>query len=171
MDAPALRTERLVILPLSSADIDEVAALYGDLEVMRHVSGGILTRAQTNDALATSERSWEVNGWGLWAIRDATTGGLLGEGGVRPFTEIADVAANFGVTLGRRSWGSGLATEAGRAILADTWTRFAGPLIHAVVQPDNKPSAAVLRHLGFTLTGVQNSSGQPLQIWVIGRHG
>lgn len=169
MDASSLRTERLVILPLSSSDIDEVAALYADPEVMRHVANGVLTRSQTSEYLSASEHSREQNRWGLWAIRDATTGGLLGESGIRPFTEIADAAIEFGITLGRRNWRAGIATEASEVILDDVWTIFPGSRIHASVQPDNTAGHAVLRKLNFKSAGKQSLHGQPHQIWVLSR--
>jgi len=169
VDAPALRTERLVLLPLGAADIDEIAAMYADAEVMRHVADGVRSRAETTAALGASENCWRSNGWGLWAIRDAATGGLLGEGGLRPTAVIEGAAADFGITLGRRSRGSGLATEAGAAIIDDAWNRYGGDLIHATVLPDDTSNSAVLRRLGFTMTGVRTVQGQPHQIWVMSR--
>jgi len=164
-----LRTERLVLLPLCAADIDEIAALFADAEVMRHVAGGVITRSETAETLAASERSWQSNGWGRWAIRDADTGGLLGEGGLRPTTEIEGVVADFGFILGRRGWGTGLASEAGEAIVDDAWRRYGGDLIHAIVLPENTASSSVLRQLGFTMTGIRTMLGQAHQIWVTSR--
>lgn len=169
MDASALRTERLVLLPLGAADIDEIAALFADTEIMRHVAGGVMTRSETAKTLAASERSWQSNGWGRWAIRDAATGGLLGEGGLRPTAEIQGIAADFGFTLGRRGWGTGLASEAGAEIVDDAWRRYGGDLIHATVLPENTASSSVLRQLGFAMTGIRTILGQAHQIWVINR--
>jgi len=169
VDAPALRTERLVMLPLGPADIDEIAALYADIEVMAHVAGGVMSRARTIDSLARSERSWKLNGWGLWAIRNAETGGLIGEGGLQPDSLIDGAVADFGIILGRRSWGSGLGTEAAAAMIDDAWTRFSGDLIHAIVVPDNIASSALLRGIGFTHTGTRPVGGQPHEIWVTSR--
>ena len=47
MDAPSLRTKRLVLLPLGSADLDEAAALFADARVMVHVDGGTRDRSPT----------------------------------------------------------------------------------------------------------------------------
>lgn len=169
MDAPALRTERLILLPLGTADIDEIAAMYADAEVMRHAARGVRNRAETTAALGTSERCWRSNGWGLWAIRDATTGGLLGEGGLQPISGIEGAVVDFGITLGRRSRGSGLTTEAGIAIIDDSWNRYRGDLIHATVLPDDTSGAAVLRCLSFTMARVDTVEDQPHQVWVASR--
>jgi len=157
------------MLPLGPADIDEIAALYADAEVMRHVSGGVMTRAQTIDALARNERCWRSNGWGLWAIRDAETGGLLGEGGLQPDSLIDGAVADFGFTLGRRSWATGVGIEAATAILDDAWLRFPGDVIHAIVVPDNTASSSLLRGVGFTRIGDGTINGQPHETWVIRR--
>ena len=169
MDAPALRTERLVMLPLGPADIDEIAALYADAEVMRHVAGGVMARAQTIDALARTERCWKSNKWGLWAIRNAETGGLIGEGGLQPDSLIDGAMTDFGITLGRRSWGTGLGTEAATAIIDDAWLRYTGNAIHAIVAADNAASAALLRNVGFAPAGHLAIHDQPHETWVIRR--
>jgi len=157
------------MLPLGPADIDEIAALYADAEVMRHVFGGVMTRAQTIDALARTERCWRSNGWGLWAIRDAETGGLLGEGGLQPDSLIDGATADFDITLGRRSWGTGIGTEAATVIIEDAWQRYPGDLIHAIVVPDNTASSSLLRRVGFTPAGDHSINGQPHETWVISR--
>jgi len=154
---------------LGTADLDEIAALFADAEVMRHVAGGVMTRPETNETLLACEQSWQTNGWGRWAIRDAATGGLLGEGGLTPTTVIDGAAVDFGFTLGRRGWGTGFATEAGATIIDDAWNRYGGDLIHATLTPDNTSGSSLLRQLGFTLTGVRTAEGQAHQIWVISR--
>jgi RimJ/RimL family protein N-acetyltransferase len=167
--ASNLLTERLVLIPLGPGDLDEVAALYGDPEVMRHIDGGIRTRAATADALAAAERNWERRGWGLWAIRDATTGGLVGEGGLQPLDDVNGAAIDFGFTLGRRHWGKGLATEAGAAILADAWDRYDGDQLQAIAHTDNGPSKAVLKKLGFHHLDNRTVDEEIQEIWALDR--
>ncbi len=117
MSASPLRTERTILIPLSGADLDEVGALYGDDAVMEFVDGGIRSREQTKSSLAAAERCWRSEGWGLWAIRDATTGGLIGEAGLQHLFEVDGASVDFGLTIARRHWGEGYATEAGHVIL------------------------------------------------------
>ena len=107
------------------------------------------TREQTKSALAAAERCWKSEGWGLWAVRDAETGGLIGEAGLQHLFDVDGAPVEFGVTLAKRYWGKGLATEASHVILMDAWDRFSGDLIHAVSHPENTASARVLNKLGF----------------------
>ncbi len=169
VDALALRTERLVMLPLGPADIDEIAALHADIEVMRHVAGGTMTRAQTIDALARSERCWRSNDWGMWAIRNAETGGLVGAGGLQPDSMIDGAVADFCLTLGRRIRSTGISTEAAAAILDDAWQRFDGDVIHSIIAADSPAMSSLLRIVGFTDAGTITISGQPHETWVISR--
>jgi len=169
VNAPSLRTDRLVLLPLSAADVDEAAALYSDPEVMRHVSGGIRTRPETLKRLEACEHDWSASGIGIWAIRDATTGGLLGEGGVHPDSRVADGAMAFSITIGRRSWGSGVDLEAGRAIVDDAWDRHPCAAIQSTVLPEDVSGSGVLSRLDFVLTGVRDFGGEPHQIWALDR--
>lgn len=160
------------MLPLGSADLDEVAALYGDEDVMRYIDGGVRTREQTKVALATAERCWKAEKWGLWAVRDATTGGLIGEAGLQHLTDLTDVEGaevEFGYTFGRRHWNQGYATEAGHAILLDAWDRYDGNLIHALTQPDHKASASVLRKLGFRRVDDRLIHGTKQYLWELPR--
>ena len=77
MESSTLHTERLVLLQLGPADLDETAALYGDPEVMRDVAGGMKDRAQTAEMLEKVAESWRVRGYGLWAIRDSASGASI----------------------------------------------------------------------------------------------
>lgn len=156
-------------MPLGPADLDEVAALLADPEVMRHVDGGVRTRPETADALAANDRNWKKVGWGLWAIRDATTGGLVGEGGLQPVDDVEGIAVDFGLTLGRRHWGKGLASEAGAVILDDAWARYDGDTIHAVVSLENDSSRAVLERLGFRRADTTLIRGTTQELWAVER--
>ena len=169
MSASPLRTERTILIPLSTADLDEVGALYRDESVMEFIDGGVRTREQTKSSLAAAERCWKAEGWGLWAIRDAATGGLIGESGLQHLFDVEGATVDFGFTIAKRHWGRGYATEAGHVILLDAWDRFPGDLIHAVTHPDNAASASVLHKLGFREVEQRMVHGSPQRIWEIQR--
>lgn len=164
-----LHTDRTILMPLGPADLDEVGALYGDEVVMEHVDGGVRTREQTKSVLAAAERCWRSEGWGLWSIRDPSTGGLLGEAGLQHLFDVDGAAVDFGFTIARRYWRMGYATETGHAILLDAWDRYDGNLIHAVTHPDNTASEAVLRKLGFRLAESRMIHGRTQHLWEIQR--
>lgn len=157
------------MLPLSTADLDEVATLYADEAVMEHIDGGTRTREQTRSSLGAAERCWKSEGWGLWAIRDAETGGLVGQGGMQHLTDVEGAEVDFGVTVAKRHWGKGLATEAGHVILLDAWDRYRGDLIHAISHPANRANAELLRKLGFRRVENRLIRGTTQQLWEVPR--
>ncbi|MFQ5558141.1 MAG: GNAT family N-acetyltransferase [Acidimicrobiales bacterium] len=169
MELPTLRTERLVLMPLGPADLDEAAVLYSSADVMRYVAGGPLDRAETVRALDECALCWARDGWGLWAIRDATSGALLGEAGLQPLEGIAGASLDFGITLKRRAWGRGIATEAGSVVLTDSWQRHADDEIHALVDIDNRASRRVLEKLGFELAERVEYDDRAHELWAAAR--
>ena len=165
MDAPSLRTKRLVLLPLGSADLDEAAALFADPRVMVDVDGGTRDRSTTSRLLQANERCWKNEGWGLWAIRDATSGAFIGQGGLQRITELQDADVEFSAIIGRRNWRKGIATEAANAIVYDAWGRFPGNQIHALVHPDSAAGGPFLRRVGFRRDDDQLVRGEMLEVW------
>lgn len=165
MDAPSLRTKRLVLLPLRSADLDEAAALFADPRVMVNIDGGTRDRSTTSRLLQANERCWKTEGWGLWAIRDATSGAFIGQGGLQRVTELQDAAVEFSAIIGRRNWRKGIATEAANAIVHDAWERFPGSQIHALVHPDSTAGGPFLRRIGFRRDDDQLVHGETLEVW------
>ncbi len=166
-----LRTKRLVMLPLSPSDLDEAAAVFGDPRVMMYIDGETRDRATTAHALEANQRCWKSEGWGLWAIRDATSGAFLGQAGLQRATEIIGATVEFGLILSRRNWGKGVAAEVGNAVLHDTWDRYPGSEIHAIVHPDNPAGSAVLRKLGFRRQEDELIRGETQQVWQTQRLG
>ena len=144
-----LRTKRLVMLPLSPSDLDEAAAVFGDPRVMMYIDGETRDRATTAHALEANQRCWKSEGWGLWAIRDATSGAFLGQAGLQRATEIIGATVEFGLILSRRNCSE----------------------IHAIVHPDNPAGSAVLRKLGFRRQEDELIRGETQQVWQTQRLG
>ena len=107
----------------------------------------------------------EDRGLGLWAVRDASSGAFLGQGGLQRITELQDAEVEFSMIIGRRSWQKGVATEAANAILFDAWERFAGSQIHALLHPDNTAGGPFLRRIGFRRDDDQLVRGETLEVW------
>lgn len=153
------------MLPLASADLDEAAALFADPRVMMHVDGGTRDRATTSRLLQANERCWKTEGWGLWAIRDAVSGAFLGQGGLQRITDLHGADVEFSMIMSRRNWRSGIATEAGNALLYDAWDRIDGDEIHALVHPDNTAGPPLMRKLGFRNLEDALLRGEALTVW------
>jgi RimJ/RimL family protein N-acetyltransferase len=71
-----LETARLVLRPLTMADLDELVELHGAPEVQRTM--GPYDRARASSRLELNEREWDEHGYGLMAIREPATDRFLG---------------------------------------------------------------------------------------------
>jgi RimJ/RimL family protein N-acetyltransferase len=151
VNVPVLHTERLVMREVGEADLDAVAAISADPEVMGWLGSEPLDRDEAWRRLAYSLGHWRLRGFGHWALEHRDTGEFVGQAGLYrpegwPGTEV-------GWTLARAHWGAGYATEAARAALAWGWSELGLTRIVSVIRPENERSTAVALRLGMTDSG------------------
>jgi RimJ/RimL family protein N-acetyltransferase len=96
------------------------------------------------EAIAASQRDFAQAGYGIWTVRRAADGPVIGTGGLR---EAADGEVELLFSLDPAVWGRGLATEAARAVL--DYTRSVGCVV-AFTDVGNVASERVLVRLGMT---------------------
>src|SRR5262249_29446740 len=112
-DARELRTDRLLMRPLTLADEDDYHRLFSDPEVVRYLGpGGVRSRQENRAALAAAVEHWRLHGYGIWKVTERDGGRFVGRCGLR-LGEIDAVELLY--TLNREFWGRGLATEAAAA--------------------------------------------------------
>src|SRR5947209_1262614 len=163
-DADVLATtERLVIRPWRPAEADRMYDMLRRLEVARWIGGRPMR--DRHEALALIDRYTTRLAcdprFGYWAVVEREAAAPAAD---RPVASPAgtvvlkavpdgDGEVEIGWHLHPDSWGRGLATEAGRAVLAHA---FAVGLseVWAVTHPENQTSAGVCRKLGMRLLGV-----------------
>ena len=74
---PELITERLRLRRWRAEDVEAMTAINSDPEVMRWISDGSLSdRDRTAASIARYERSWDQNGFGLFAVELRASGEL-----------------------------------------------------------------------------------------------
>ncbi|WP_298723830.1 GNAT family N-acetyltransferase [uncultured Ferrovibrio sp.] len=151
-----IETERLVLRRFAGGDWENLARLYADDTVMRHMLPG---RGLERKAAAERAKSnihnfndhWDRRGYGVWAVTDRATGRLLGQCGLRWIPEAEQTELLYLLT--KTVWGRGLATEAGRAALDFAFGSAGLNALIALTAPENKASQRVLGKLGFDYTG------------------
>jgi|SRR5690349_16354814 len=148
LEAPTLETERLQMRPIGIRDVDDYAALNADPEVTRFL-GGPWDRGRAWRHLAFIIGHWRLGRPGMWALEEKGTGAFVGTAGFSepegwPGFELAGV-------LGRRFWGCGYATEAGRAALDYAFTVLKKDLVISLVHPENQASIRLVERLGERL--------------------
>ena len=129
-----LRTARLVLTPVSGADLADLCAIKADPQMFAIMLGGVRSPEQTAEELADDVVGWGADGFGMWAIREA--GQFLGITG-----------------LERRPDGRGVAREAAGAALRFGHEQARLPRIIAVARESNFASRMALGGIGMTECG------------------
>ena len=157
-----LKTERLVLRMLCEDDFEQYAAMMADPEVTRHLSDGRpLTRAEAWRQMAFVVGHWQLRGYGMWAVEEASTGRLAGRVGCHYPEGWPDF--EVGWTLAREFWGRGYATEAARRALEYAFTELGREHVISLIRPDNLPSIKVAERLGERLeSSVEFFGGEAL---------
>ena len=76
-----IETERLLLREFEAGDVDAMADVYGDEEVMRHVCIGVLDRERTAVLLEDYRRAQEQHGFSTWAVVEKESGAVVGDAG------------------------------------------------------------------------------------------
>ncbi|MCW3477328.1 GNAT family N-acetyltransferase [Limobrevibacterium gyesilva] len=164
IEIPTLRTTRLVLRALRADDLDGLAAMQADPEVMRYLGAGATrTRQETWDGIARMLGQWALRGFGMFAIEEAATGRFAGRAGVLYPLPWPEPELAYG--LDRPFWGQGLVTEAGIAIRDWAFATLGLPKLASFILPDNAASAAVARKLGAVRTGTITLLGLEAERW------
>ncbi|MGN6409710.1 MAG: GNAT family N-acetyltransferase [Curtobacterium sp.] len=168
MPSQEIRTDRLLLTPLSPSDIDDVHAVFSDARTWTHLPAGRhAVRASTVDLVQRKIGGRARHGLGAWAVRAAADHTFLGVGGV-------DMTAagvwNLGYRLAPASWGNGYATEIALAAVAAAADVAPDVPVTGRVLTNNPASAAVLGRAGLQLVwqGLTSSTvpdGVERQVW------
>lgn len=146
---PVLETERLALRELLPSDLDFVASMLADPEVMRFYPK-CYTRAESGEWLDRQRRRYETDGHGLWLVSLRETGEPVGQVGL--VRQQVDGAAEdeVGYLIARRYWRRGFAIEAALATRDYAFARGRRRVI-SLIRPVNLPSQAVARKLGMAV--------------------
>jgi RimJ/RimL family protein N-acetyltransferase len=164
-DSVRIETERLILRPLASSDLQEVLALYREPAVIEFL--GPASPAGARERLARCERGWREHGHDHLAMIERSSGGFLGRVGLRHWPQFGETEvgwAMFGDAQGR-----GYATEAARACLTWGFANFPLPYITAMIRPDNSRSLRVAQRLGMRAIRDDVLYGSPVIVFAAQR--
>lgn len=126
-------------------DLDELAALRSDPEVMRYI--GEQSRKKVEERLQYYISHYDSHRLGMWAVIHKATGKLIGWAGLIFLDGTPEVEVGYGVA--KDYWGQGLMTEAARACLRYGFERTALERIVAIAMPENVASWRIMEKLGM----------------------
>lgn len=158
-------TNRLILRPFEITDLEDLAAVYGDAEVMRYIGTGSLTIDETRKKLIAGMDAWRKHGFGAWAIICRTTGQFIGRTGLAHLDGTTDVHVGF--VLDKRFWHRGLGYEAAIASISYGFETLKLDKIFAAARATNTSSRRLLEKLGMTFARDASYYGHAAVIYVL----
>jgi ribosomal-protein-alanine N-acetyltransferase len=143
-----LSTERLALREMVSTDLDFVAGMLADPEVMRHYPK-VYTRAEAQEWLDRQRARYLRDGYALWLVMLAATGEPVGQIGLVSQNVKGTEETEVGYLLARAFWGRGLASEAARACRDHALRELGRPRVISLIRPENTPSRRVAERIGM----------------------
>lgn len=146
-----LTTERLVLRRWRDDDVDAMAAINADPDVMEHFVAP-LPRERTERTIAGYEASFKQHGFGPWAVEVAESGEMIGFMGLLPvrFTAHFTPAVQLTTKLAAHTWRKHFASEAAFEAMRDGFERVGLVEIVAFTSLRNEPSWRGMAFIGMT---------------------
>ena len=152
-DLVLLETERLILRRMSLKDLDEMAQLNSDPDVMRYIGdGAVWTRAQSEARIQRILKVYEIfPGLGLWIGEEKVSRKFIGAYALIYIPKTTEV--EVGYRLQKSAWGRGLATEGARALVRYGMFELGLDRVVGLTHPDNDASKHVLMKAGLQARG------------------
>lgn len=148
MGETVLETPRLVLRELDSGDLDFVAAMLADPEVMRYWPRPY-AREEAEAWVRRQRERYARDGYGYWLAVERATGRPVGQVGLLTVELDGVEEAALGYIIHHPFWRRGFATEAAAATLDYALGTLGKRRVIAPIRPENVPSLAVARKLGM----------------------
>jgi RimJ/RimL family protein N-acetyltransferase len=164
-DVPVLQTPRLILRGHRLEDFADLAAMWGDADVTRHIGGKPSTTAESWSRLHRYRGHWSLLGYGFWAIEERTSGRFVGDIGLADFRRGLEHPFNgapeAGWALAPWAHGRAYASEALAAALGWGDVHFGSPRVWCIIAPDNAASIRVAEKAGFAVHSQIEFHGDP----------
>jgi len=143
-----LTTRRLILREMTSADLDDMAALFGHPEVMRYYPAS-KSRDEAQAWIGWNQRLYRERGFGLWTVALRATGEFAGDCGLTPQCVDGAEEVEVGYHVRASIQGNGYATEAAAACRDFARDMHALRRLIAIIDPANIPSQRVAAKIGL----------------------
>ena len=152
-EAPTLETERLILRAFRADDLDALAAMWTDPEVVRFIGGQPLTREDTWRRMLAACGQWPYTGYGYWLVEMKSSGEIVGQLGFADFKREMEPRIEgepeFGYVFSPRVHGQGIAHEACAAVIEWGDSNLDADSYPAIIAPGNAASIRLAERLGF----------------------
>ena len=152
MSIPTLETDRLVLRGFKREDFFSVYELWSDPHTVGLMGMKPMTEEECWAKFLRSFGSWDVNGFGFWAIEEKSSGRFVGEAGflnakraIDPSLPVPEMGWSFSASV----HGRGYATEAVSAAIPWGEKYFGHVRFSAIIGHENEPSLKLAHKFGF----------------------
>jgi RimJ/RimL family protein N-acetyltransferase len=162
LEAPLIRTERLLLRPYRAPDFEHLLAIYASDR--SQFIGGRLRPRQVWDGFMNVIGHWPVHGFGGWAVELSGTGDLVGEVAVHHPVDYPEV--ELGWLLFDGFEGKGYATEAAAAARNFAFREAGVSSLVSYIDPDNHPSRRLAERMdAFLDSSAPTPNGDPCLVY------
>ncbi|MFG0331460.1 MAG: GNAT family N-acetyltransferase [Phycisphaerales bacterium] len=144
-----ISTERLSLREVQLDDLEFVASMLGDPEVVRFWPAAF-SRDDARGWIAKQRSRYETDGFGYWLAIEHATGEPVGAVGLMT-TELpgGECEVGLGWIVNRPHWRRGFAYEGASACVTYAFDELGLGRLTAVIRPENEASLGVARKLGM----------------------
>lgn len=142
-----LETKRLILRPMSDADIEPIFAMRKDENVMRFIREPVKKREEAKKWIDLVSSLWADEKIGFCSLVEKENGQVIGWCGLWRLKETGEI--EVGYAIAREFWGKGFASEAAEAFCEYGFEELNLEKIVAVASPENTASRRVMEKLGM----------------------
>ncbi|MDF1661958.1 MAG: GNAT family N-acetyltransferase [Planctomycetota bacterium] len=143
-----LETARLRLREMTPADLDFMASMLADPEVMRFYPK-CLSREEARAWIEKILGKYQEDGHSFWLVLKKESGELIGQVGLLKQTVREVFETEVGYMLHRPFWRRGYGSEAAWGVRDLAFRTKKSRRVISLIRPENKPSRGVARKLGF----------------------
>jgi len=152
-EAPRIETERLILRPFRAEDLDALAAMWSDDEVVRYIGGHALSREDTWRRSLAACGQWPYTGFGYWIAELKGEGRVVGQIGFADFKRDMEPRIEgepeLGYVFDPSVHGQGIAYEGCKAAIDWADANLDASTYPAIISPENIASIRLAEKLGF----------------------
>lgn len=157
-------TARLAFRQMTESDLDDLATLFANPDVMRYYSRP-KTRDEAQGWIDWNQRLYRDEGFGLWTVTLRSTGEFVGDCGLTVQKPEGKREIEVGYHVRPDLQGKGYATEAAAACRDFATTVLGLHRLIAIIHPDNVPSQRVAEKIGLHAERELTHKDAPIRIY------
>lgn len=161
-----LETEHLLFRPLTNFDLDDLATLYTDADVMRYL-GGPRSRDEVQRVLSRYISEYEMYGHSFFATIQKSNQRFIGQCGLLNQEVEGQAEIELGYVLARQYWERGLALEGIQALKDYGLKNLGLSRVISLIPPDNQAAVQIAEKIGMRYERSVSQWGQNFHLYAV----